>query len=430
MAAPVSTQILPIPQLQGLVPQKVDEHLRQSAQAVNALSQKLAMVASPNLSGYLTKAQAKELYSSGAIVKEIQVNGISPLNLTGLIGVTAQPQNTAVPVVTSLPTSGPLLQNGVLVSYQGILYRFTASPAPGTWSVQETLAILLTGTHTTRITTPPAAYQVGTLFYELDRTTTYIARTTSGVVSTAGTTVTWVSGDLFAAVTMGSSITINGVVYSIMTFTSTTSLVLTATAGTQVKVAYSTPTIQWLWYSGVFNTTVGSFPTDLTANDTGFLAYEQATYFHMVTWTGTGWKRGAGDTEHADSFHEFGGAPTDGGWHSCDGSTQAFFVYTTPNTVGSRVLPNLASTPAYAKGGSTYSPTITAATLPTVTTTVPPASAPTVGTGSVLNGTGSPTTVIVSVTGGGGGGGVNIPGTVVLPNDPIANFPVVKYYRQ
>lgn len=78
----------------------------------------------------------------------------------------------------------------------------------------------------------------------------------SGTVSTSGTAVTWVSGDEFSpAWKSGTSITINGVGYSISSATRT-SLTLTGSAGTQTAVTYSvtpdynTHILSWSYVEG------------------------------------------------------------------------------------------------------------------------------------------------------------------------------------
>jgi predicted secreted protein len=65
----------------------------------------------------------------------------------------------------------------------------------------------------------------------------------SGVVATSGTGVTYTSGTNFVTGSswVGQQITINGVIYTIASVTSTTALVLTASAGTQTGVNYSFP---------------------------------------------------------------------------------------------------------------------------------------------------------------------------------------------
>lgn len=59
-----------------------------------------------------------------------------------------------------------------------------------------------------------------------------------GVVNTSGTTVTYVSGTSFASLLPGELIQINGVDYAIASVTSSSVLVLTASAGTQTGVTY------------------------------------------------------------------------------------------------------------------------------------------------------------------------------------------------
>lgn len=67
--------------------------------------------------------------------------------------------------------------------------------------------------------------------------------TTSGVVGTSGTAVTWTSGAVFVTGSswVGQQITINGAIYIIASVTSTTALVLTTSAGTQTGVNYTFP---------------------------------------------------------------------------------------------------------------------------------------------------------------------------------------------
>src|ERR1017187_4761820 len=62
----------------------------------------------------------------------------------------------------------------------------------------------------------------------------------AGTLTTAATAVTWVSGTKFDASWVGGTITINAVAYTISSVTSSTALVLSATAGIQTGVAFST----------------------------------------------------------------------------------------------------------------------------------------------------------------------------------------------
>jgi hypothetical protein len=247
---------------------------------------------------------------------------------------------------------------------------------------------------------------------------------------------------------------------------------------------------KWVWYSGVYNAALASLPTTgfnaagLGANDTGLLFFENATYFHQLQWGGAAWRRGPNDLEHSDTFHEFGAAPTDGGWQVCDGSIAVTFLKY-DGTTGARTVPNLA-TAAYAKSTqATYTAALTAPTAPTFTgtpatpagsvsapnftgTPAAPAgsvSAPTftgtpktwdvvnvvsvAGTQSVLkdDGTNNPyspggtnSAPIFTGTPATPGGTNSAPiftgtpatpaGTVALPGDPVENFSVIKFYRR
>lgn len=156
----------------------------------------------------------------------------------------------------------------------------------------------------------------------------------------------------------------------------------------------------------------------LDAADTGMLTWI-SDYAHMLEWTGTGWRRGPGDLDHSDTFADFGTAPTDTGWHACDGSTVSFLKY--DGTLGSRVLPNLAATPAFALDGSAYSATIIAPVVPTFTGT--PAALVT----ALVTATGAVNAV---TTIGGSGTSYTPAGTVALSGKPVSNYSVVRYYRQ
>ncbi len=61
----------------------------------------------------------------------------------------------------------------------------------------------------------------------------------SGLVSTSGTTVTLINGYPFDSTMAGQNITINNVIYTVSSVTNSTTLVLTASAGTQSSVAFS-----------------------------------------------------------------------------------------------------------------------------------------------------------------------------------------------
>lgn len=280
---------------------------------------------------------------------QVQAGGKFPINLTGLNG-RAQNQLAYIPTVSLLPLrSNPLATSGQAVIYKNQLYVFgalvgsTGSSAPAP--------------------TPPGTF-VPVTSPQLEGTAATLATTTPG----AAGSFFWVTD--------------------------------------QTVLYISTGTV-WQYALGQMEGNVAAVPASLGVNDVGFLFFENAVYFHQIQWTGTAWQRGPGDRDRADTFVDFGAVPAEAGWHACDGSTVAFFNYVTPSAPGSRVLPNLAATPAYSNEGSTYSPAVIAAVVPTAT----------IGSGSIDAGTGAPTTV------------AEPPVSVSLPGDPIANYSVIRMYR-
>ena len=83
-------------------------------------------------------------------------------------------------------------------------------------------------------------------------------RSPVGTVSTAATAVTWVSGDTFPAWLAGLPIAINGTVYTVLSVTTSTALVLSTSAGTQTGVAFSgTPTLATVANGGHVQSSTG-----------------------------------------------------------------------------------------------------------------------------------------------------------------------------
>jgi uncharacterized protein (TIGR03437 family) len=74
----------------------------------------------------------------------------------------------------------------------------------------------------------------------LSNNTTLCPASSSGTVSTAGTAVTWISGDQFLTQQAGQGITINGTIYGISSVNNPTSITLSATAGTNSSASYAT----------------------------------------------------------------------------------------------------------------------------------------------------------------------------------------------
>lgn len=146
-------------------------------------------------------------------------------------------------------------------------------------------------------------------------------------------------------------------------------------------------------------------------------------FAHILQWSGSSWSRGAGDLEHSDTFHDFGAAPSDTGWHACDGGTVTYLQYN--GTLGTRVLPNTAGTSAYAKHTSGYSGTITPAVTPAVSVSAVSGneSADTI----VVTGT---STVTVTVAAAPHTHTITALGTATLGGDPISNYSILRYYRR
>lgn len=134
---------------------------------------------------------------------------------------------------------------------------------------------------------------------------------------------------------------------------------------TDSKLVYVSDGTNWTYAAGFYQLTqsqIAAFIAGLGAND-AHLVLDVTDYRHMLQWTGSALHRWSGDSEHSDTFHAFGAAPTDAGWHAADASTVSFLNY--DGTLGSRTLPNTAGSPAYMKFGAAYSSSITAAAAPT-----------------------------------------------------------------
>ena len=109
----------------------------------------------------------------------------------------------------------------------------------------------------------------------------------SGTVSTNGTTVTWLSGNLFNANGQwaGLAITINSVAYAISSCASAVSCTLTSSAGTQTSVAYSmsaaTP-------AAIFSDNAGTAKSNpFTVSSTGYWFYYADNGSYANQYSGT-----------------------------------------------------------------------------------------------------------------------------------------------
>lgn len=159
----------------------------------------------------------------------------------------------------------------------------------------------------------------------------------------------------------------------------------------------------WVYASGVMRAAFASAPTDLGANDAGFL-WSVSDYAHLLRWTGTGW-------EFVD---EMGGyvawrvvAPDGNGWQLCNGSATHYLHISAgvASEVAHTTL-NLSGSPAYLKYGAAYAGSITAAVL---TTSGP---------------TGNQTVTA------GGATAASTAHTHTLTADPVANAVGLPYFRR
>lgn len=93
--------------------------------------------------------------------------------------------------------------------------------------------------------------------------------TLSGTVDTSGTAVTRVSGSVFEAAMAGQAVTINSVAYTVATYVDGNNITLTATAGTQTGVSYSSQAANRGGYYKLSPQATGSFPIALTGTSFG-----------------------------------------------------------------------------------------------------------------------------------------------------------------
>lgn len=117
----------------------------------------------------------------------------------------------------------------------------------------------------------------------------------------------------------------------------------------------------WVYAAGEMSATFANVPTDLGADDAGFLL-QITDYGHRVRWSGTAWDFAPGDQGNA-YFQDFAVAPSTG-WKLCDGTATTYLVMGVTIAATAFTTPNLSGTAAYRKSAAAYSGTITAATAP------------------------------------------------------------------
>jgi hypothetical protein len=208
--------------------------------------------------------------------------GKNSLNVTGLVGLLAQPQNAKVTNVTTAPTSGPLAQNGTLFTINGQLFYYLNGQSIPVSS----LAIVLYDTHANRLANYPAGnYVAGTLFFETDREVLYIDNGTNWIygVGIDYDTLAHRPGDL--------GINDVGFLFVASDYNST--------------VTYRWSGSTWLYFQGVYAAATGSRPT-LISTDVGFLFIDTALKL-LEYWTGTVWLNLGSSTTFTPSFRAFSG---------------------------------------------------------------------------------------------------------------------------
>ena len=208
----------------------------------------------------------------------------------------------------------------------------------------------------------------------LSNNTALCPATASGTVSTAGTAVTWLSGDQFLTQQAGQGITINGTIYGISSVTNPTSIVLTSAAGTNSSVPYAS-------YPSQCNSTL-DFPRFALSDGTRLYIADGGNdrvlvYNHIPTGNGVAADvvigQLGGEINQASDSTDSLRTPLSLAWdgtnlYVADSFNVRVMVYTpaTPNVPYSGVR-NAASLNVYAVGKVTISGTITANDTVTVT---------------------------------------------------------------
>lgn len=97
--------------------------------------------------------------------QNLQSAGRAPMNVTGLLGLLANPQIAGAPSVEALPdNSDPQSQDGALVSLNNNLFRFDGETEPGTWRPIQAIGVIDFGLRSAK----PAAGNSGVTFFETD----------------------------------------------------------------------------------------------------------------------------------------------------------------------------------------------------------------------------------------------------------------------
>lgn len=318
---------------------------------------------------------AKAPLSASEIKTRLQVNGGYALDVTGLLGVLAQPQKAGVPLVNELPPA-TATNNGQLVNFNGVLYYLNATTDPGQWLPISAVGTTLLDTHANRLLNyPPANYAVGTTFWETDRKSLYLA---TGAVTRVwtfilGQPMTGSTGarpaDLgvndpgfpYQNSSTGTLQSWSGTVWlDVSGVMSGTHAARPATAGVGVlyvetdrgNAVYRSTGSNWVLIAQArpMDVTLSpdTKPAGLGANDTGFLI-SATDFFREYVWVGTGWIDVPGQ-ESRDTIQFFAIAPIVNGWQYCDGSTVT--ESQADGSTASVTVPDLTTVATWITGGN------------------------------------------------------------------------------
>lgn len=160
------------PSFDSSVPRSVVEAIRRALDQLYAVRERTDTI---QAAGYVTGKQAANLYGAVAQQQALQATGPTPLNVTGLVGLLSQPQKAYVPFVDTLPDvlHDPMSQDGALVAWNQVVYWFDGRIEPGRWRPLGAVGIFLSGTHAQRLATAASDLPLDVVFWETDRTVLY-----------------------------------------------------------------------------------------------------------------------------------------------------------------------------------------------------------------------------------------------------------------
>jgi hypothetical protein len=163
----------PAPNLSPTIPVEVSQALQSVHSRVTDLTAQVGQQQT-DIKGKLSSSLKDMLSVSAFVNTQLRSTGANPLSITALQGQASQPQLAKVPGYSVLPGNA---QPGQIVQMNNQLYVFGTSGATGTLGVWGSVggSGTLVDTHANRLAIYPAAkYQLGTLFYETDRTVLYV----------------------------------------------------------------------------------------------------------------------------------------------------------------------------------------------------------------------------------------------------------------